>query len=83
MGSNPPIQCLIKTPVFLEVGPYKSDLRSGCCIVDVTFPNLFYVEVIINYLHVALLLIYLFPILSVILLVKSCTLNECVIFFAY
>lgn len=45
MESAQPIQCHIKAPIFVEVGPYKSESRSGCCIIDITFPNLFYVEV--------------------------------------
>ena len=40
-----PINCNIKPAVHIRVGDPKVDFHSGCSVVDVTFPNTFYVEV--------------------------------------
>ncbi|KAK2167291.1 hypothetical protein LSH36_30g08054 [Paralvinella palmiformis] len=40
-----PLASNIKHPVHIRVGDQKSEFYSGCSVIDVTFPNVFYVEV--------------------------------------
>ena len=43
LGSN------VKHPLHIRIGDHKVEFHSGCSVVDVTFPNVFYVE--INEIH--------------------------------
>ena len=44
-----PINCNIKPAVHMKVGDHKVDFHSGCSVIDVSFPNTFYVEVIYDF----------------------------------
>ena len=39
------LPCSVKHPYHMKVGEPKEEFHSGCSVVDLTFPNLFYVEV--------------------------------------
>ena len=36
---------MAKPTVFVNFSDSKSDFRTGCCVIDITFPNTFYVEI--------------------------------------
>lgn len=40
-----PISCQIKPPVPIKIGDHKTEFFTGCHVIDVIFPNVFYVEV--------------------------------------
>ncbi len=42
---NKPLPCTIKPPALIKVGDPKGDFHTGCSVIDVTFTNVFYVEV--------------------------------------
>ena len=42
-----PLASSIKHPIHIRVGDQKTEFHSGCSVIDVTFPNVFYVEVFI------------------------------------
>ncbi|XP_064632427.1 nicolin-1-like isoform X2 [Lineus longissimus] len=40
-----PVNCVVKSPVHIKIGDYKTEFHSGCAIMDIKFPNVFRVEV--------------------------------------
>ncbi|CAD5116598.1 DgyrCDS5474 [Dimorphilus gyrociliatus] len=45
MSQTNPISCTIKPPVPIKIGDHKVEFLTGCHVIDVTFPNVFYVEI--------------------------------------
>ena len=42
---NRPLDIKIKPKQTVQLGDLKGDFNSGCSVIDVGFPNVFYVEV--------------------------------------
>lgn len=45
MADQKVLSCNIKSPVAITVGDQKTEFHAGCSVIDVTFKNVFYVEV--------------------------------------
>lgn len=41
-----PISCTVKPAQLIRLGDIRTEFHSGCSIVEVTFPNVVYVEVL-------------------------------------
>ena len=42
---NRPLDIKIKPKHIIQLGDLKGDFNSGCSVIDVGFPNVFYIEV--------------------------------------
>ena len=44
-SGNRPLDIKIKPKHIVQLGDLKGDFNSGCSVIDVGFPNVFYIEV--------------------------------------